>query len=44
MARTIASDYTEYSDEYVAGVLKKDAKTSSIKYASLGPQAFLPTR
>ncbi len=40
----MASDYTEYSDEYVAGVLKKDAKNGSIKYSSLGIQAFLPTR
>ncbi|MCJ1366077.1 hypothetical protein MMC16_005202 [Acarospora aff. strigata] len=37
-----AEDYM--SDEYVAGLLKKDAKDSTIKYSALGLQALLPRR
>ncbi|KAI9788185.1 MAG: hypothetical protein M1835_002405 [Candelina submexicana] len=32
------------SDDYVAGLLKSDAKTRSIKYSALGLQSFLPQR
>lgn len=32
------------SEEYVADVLKKDAKDSSIKYSVMGLEAFLPKR
>ncbi len=43
-----ASKYTimteELSDDYVAGVLKDDAKSRSIKYSVMGLQAFLPKR
>ena len=32
------------SDEYVANLLTKDAKDSTIKYSSVGLQALLPRR
>ena len=32
------------SDDYVASLLAKDAKDSSIKYSALGLQALLPRR
>lgn len=32
------------SDEYVAGLLKKDAKDSTTKYSALGLQVLLPRR
>ncbi|KAK0661548.1 60S ribosomal protein L37-A [Lasiodiplodia hormozganensis] len=34
----------ELSDNYVAELLKKDAKASSARYASVGLQAYLPKR
>ena len=34
----------ELSDDYVAKLLTKDAKESTIKYSALGLQAFLPKR
>jgi hypothetical protein len=34
---------TDFSDDYVAEMLAKDAKDSSIKYSALGVSAFLPT-
>lgn len=37
-----AEDYM--SDDYVAGLIKKDAKDSTIKYSALGLQALLPRR
>jgi len=40
----MALDQPDYSDEYVAGVLKKDAAASSIKYSAVGLQAFLTKR
>lgn len=32
------------TDDYVASLLAKDAKESSIKYSAMGLQAFLPQR
>ena len=32
------------SEEYVADLLKKDAKDSSVKYSAMGLEAFLPKR
>ena len=32
------------SDEFVAGLLKKDAQDSTMKYSALGLQALLPRR
>ena len=32
------------SDDYVAGILKKDARDSSIKYSAFGLEAMLPKR
>jgi len=40
----MASGQQDYSDEYVANVLKRDAESSSIKYSAIGLQAFLPKR
>ena len=37
-------DDTTLTDDYVAKLLAKDAKESTIKYSSLGLQAFLPKR
>jgi hypothetical protein len=34
----------DFSDDYIAGLLAKDARDSSIKYSSLGLEAFLPNR
>ncbi|KAI9668328.1 MAG: hypothetical protein M1829_005532 [Trizodia sp. TS-e1964] len=33
-----------FSDEFIASALKKDARDSSIRYSALGLQAFLPKR
>ncbi|KZF20471.1 hypothetical protein L228DRAFT_285173 [Xylona heveae TC161] len=35
---------TPFSDDYVANLLKKDARDSSVRYSALGLQAFLPQR
>lgn len=35
---------TPLTDEYVANLLAKDAKDSSIKYSALGMEAFLPSK
>jgi len=32
------------SDDYVASLMSKDAKESTIKYSALGLQALLPKR
>jgi hypothetical protein len=32
------------TDDYVASLLAKDAKESSIKYSSLGSEAFAPAK
>lgn len=32
------------TDDYVAGLLAKDAKESSIKYSAVGLDAFKPSR
>ena len=37
-----AEDYM--SDDFVASLMKKDAKDSSIKYSTVGLQALLPKR
>jgi hypothetical protein len=37
-------DDADFSDDYVASLLAKDAKESSIKYSALGLEAFLPSR
>lgn len=38
----LAEDYM--SDEYVASLLKRNAKDSTIKYSALGLQDLLPKR
>lgn len=37
-------DTSEMSDDFVASLLAKDAKDSSIKYSALGMEAFLPKK
>lgn len=34
----------EFTDDYVANLLKQDAKSSSARYAAVGLEAFLPRR
>lgn len=34
----------DFSDEYIAGLLAKDAKESSIKYSAMGLEAFAPSK
>ena len=34
----------DLADDYVAELLKQDAKASSIRYSALGLEAFLPRR
>jgi hypothetical protein len=34
----------ELSDEYVANLLKEEARAKSDKYSSIGLEAFLPKR
>jgi hypothetical protein len=34
----------DLSDDYVASVLAKDAKDSSLTYSAMGLEAFLPKR
>jgi hypothetical protein len=38
------TDADSLSDDYVASLLAKDAKESSIKYSALGMEAFLPSK
>jgi hypothetical protein len=38
------TDAESLSDDYVASLLAKDAKESSIKYSALGMEAFLPSK
>ena len=40
----MANDDMLPSDDYVAGLLAKDAKESSIKYSSMGLDAFKQSR
>lgn len=37
-------DASEMTDDFVASLLTKDAKDSSIRYSALGIDAFLPKR
>jgi len=39
-----ALDDPTSNDDYVAQLLAKDARESSIKYSALGMQAYLPRR
>lgn len=34
----------DLSDEYVAGLLAKDAKESSIRYSAMGLEGFAPSK
>jgi hypothetical protein len=33
-----------FTDDYVAGLLAKDAKDASIKYSAMGLEALLPSK
>lgn len=38
------TDADSLTDDFVAGILAKDAKESSIKYSAVGIDAFLPSK
>lgn len=38
------SDYDIFTDDYVAKLLAKDAKESSIRYSAIGLQAYAPSK
>lgn len=40
---TLPRKMADFSDDYVAQLLAKDAKESSIKYSAVGLEAFLPS-
>jgi len=42
--RNITMPTEDLDDDYVANLLKNDAKTSSKKYTMVGLEAFLPKR
>jgi hypothetical protein len=41
---SVMADADPFSDEYVAGLMAKDAEKSAIKYSALGMEAFLSSK